>query len=138
MVPRPHRTPPLRCVRQSLPKAPRVCILAAAHQQPKHPCTYQATNRIISPMTTPPTLVQISPPHAILPPVTKGNDFNPKIRGWKKPRVRPTSRWADSIKHDFHSAGLDTTNAARMVFDRPQWKAFVSGLPSSNPSKALN
>ena len=36
----------------------------------------------------------------------------------------------DSIKHDLHSAGLDTTNAAQMVFDRRQWKAFVSGLPT--------
>ena len=34
------------------------------------------------------------------------------------------------LKHDHNSAGLDTTNAARMVFDRPQWKAFVSGLPT--------
>ena len=40
-------------------------LLAAAHQQPKHPRTHQATNRIISPTTTPPTLVRTSPSHAI-------------------------------------------------------------------------
>ena len=29
----------------------------------------------------------------------------------------PKTRWADSIKHDLNSAGLDTTNAAQMVID---------------------
>ena len=53
----PHQSPPLRCVRHALPKAPPVCVLAAEHQQPKHPWTHQASNRIISPTTTPPTLV---------------------------------------------------------------------------------
>ena len=43
------------------------------------------------------------------------------IHGWKRPRGRPKTRWADSIKHDLNSAGFDTTNAAQMVFDRPQW-----------------
>ena len=46
-------------------------------------------------------------------------DFNPNIHGWKRPRGCPTTRWADSIKHDLHSVGLDTINAAQMVFDRP-------------------
>ena len=41
-----------------------------------------------------------------------------------------------AIKHDLnYSAGLDTTNAAQMVFDRPQWKAFVSGLPTLEPEQ---
>ena len=63
-------------------------------------------------------------------PARRVYDFNPNIHGWKRPRGRPKTRWADSIKHDLNSAGLDTTNAAQMVFDRPQWKAFVSGLPT--------
>ena len=46
-------------------------------------------------------------------------DFTPNIHGWKRPRGRPKTTWADSIKHDLNSAGLDTTNAAQMVFDRP-------------------
>ena len=58
-------------------------------------------------------------------PVRRVFDFNPNIHGWKRPRGRPKTRWADSIKHDLHSAGLDTINAAQMVYDRPQWKAFV-------------
>ena len=62
-------------------------------------------------------------------------DFNPNIHGWKRPRGRPKTRWADSIKHDLNSAGLDTTNAAHMVFDRPQWNAFVSGLPTLDPKQ---
>ena len=62
-------------------------------------------------------------------------DFAPNIHGWKRPRGRPKTRWADSIKHDLNSAGLDTTNAALMVFDRPQWKAFVSGLPTLEPEQ---
>ena len=53
----------------------------------------------------------------------------------KRPRGRPNTRWADSIKHDLNSAGLDTTNAAQMVFDRPQWKARVSGLPTLEPEQ---
>ena len=58
-------------------------------------------------------------------------DFNPNIHGWKRPRAPPPqTRWADSIKHDLHSAGLDTINAAHMIFDRPQWKVFVCGLPT--------
>ena len=60
-------------------------------------------------------------------------DFNPNIHGWKRPRGRPKTRWADSIKHDLHSAGLDTINAAQMVFDRPLWKALVCGLTTLEP-----
>ena len=40
---------------------------------------------------------------------------------------------SDSIKHDLHSAGLNTINAAQMVYDRPQWKTFVCGLPTLEP-----
>ena len=53
-------------------------------------------------------------------PVRRGYDFNPNFHGWKIPRGRPKTRWADSIKHDLNSAGLDTTNSAQMVFHRPQ------------------
>ena len=53
----------------------------------------------------------------------------------KIPRGRPKTRWADSIKHDLNYAGLDTTNAAHMVFDRPQWKAIVSGLSTLEPEQ---
>ena len=68
-------------------------------------------------------------------PARRVYDFNPNIHGWKRPRSRPKTRWADSIKHDLNSAGLDTTNAAQMVFDRPQWKAIVSGLPTLEPKQ---
>ena len=34
---------------------------------------------------------------------------------------------------DLHSAGLNSINAAQMVYDRPQWKAFVCGLPTLEP-----
>ena len=64
-------------------------------------------------------------------------DLNPNIHCWKRPRGRPKTRWADSIKHHFNSAGLDTTTAAQMAFDRPQWNAFASGLPTLEPDKAL-
>ena len=54
----------------------------------------------------------------------------------KRPRGRHKTIWADPIKHDLlNSAGLDTTNSAQMVFDRPQWKAFVSGLPTLEPEQ---
>ena len=64
-------------------------------------------------------------------PVRRVFDFNPNIHGWKRSIGRPKTRWADSIKHDLNSAGLDTINAAQMVYDRPQWKAFVSGLANA-------
>ena len=47
-----------------------------------------------------------------------------------RPGGRPKIGWADSIKHDVNSVGIDTTDAAQMVLDRPRWKAFVSGLPT--------
>ena len=53
----------------------------------------------------------------------------------KYPKAAPKTRWADSIKHDLHSAGLNNTDAAQMVFDRPQWKAFVCGLPTLEPEQ---
>ena len=62
-------------------------------------------------------------------PVRRVYDFNPNIHGWKRSRGRPKTRWGDSIKHDLHSADLNTTNAAQMVCDPPKWKAFDSGLP---------
>ena len=52
-------------------------------------------------------------------PVRRFFDFNPNIHGWKRPRGRPKTKWADSIKHDLHSAGLNTINAVQMVYDRP-------------------
>ncbi len=52
-------------------------------------------------------------------PARRVYDFNPNIHRWKRPRGRPKTTWADSIKPDLNSAGLDTTNAAQMVFDRP-------------------
>ena len=66
-------------------------------------------------------------------PVRRVYDFNPNIHGWKRPRGRPKTRWADSIKHDLNAAGLDTTNAAQMVFEQPQWNSFVSRLPTLEP-----
>ena len=58
-------------------------------------------------------------------PVRRVIDFNPNIHGWKRPRGRPKTRWADSIKHDINSAGLDTINAAQIVFDRHKWPLFA-------------
>ena len=50
----------------------------------------------------------------------KDQDVTPKLDG-----LIPSS----------NSAGLDTTYAAQMEFDRPQWKAFVSGLPMLEPEQ---
>ena len=69
-------------------------------------------------------------------PVRRVFDFNPNIHGWKIPRGSPKTRWADSIKHDLHSAGLDTINAPQMVFDRPKF-CLRTANRRSNPSKAL-
>ena len=67
-------------------------------------------------------------------PVRRVFDFNPDIQGWKRPRGRAKTRWADSIKHDLHSAGLDTTKSAQMVFDRPSGKPLLADCQRSNPS----
>ena len=66
-------------------------------------------------------------------PVRRVYDFNPNIHGCKRPIARRKTRSVDSNKHDLNSAGLDTTNAAQMVFDRPEWKVIVSGLPTLEP-----
>ena len=63
-------------------------------------------------------------------PVRKVYDFNPNIHGWKRPKGRP-----QNIKHDLNSAGLNNIDAAQVVFDRPQWKAFVCGLPTLEPEQ---
>ena len=52
-------------------------------------------------------------------PVRRVFDFSPNTHGWTRPRGRPKTRWADSVKHDIHTAGLDSINAAQMVYDRP-------------------
>ena len=70
-------------------------------------------------------------------PVRRVVGFNPNNHGWKRPRGRPTTNWVNSIKHDLHSAGLNTINAAQMVYDRPQRKAFVCGLPTLEPEHGL-
>ena len=71
-------------------------------------------------------------------PERKVYDFNPNIHGWKIPKGRPKTRWADSIKHDIHSVGLNNTDAAQMVFDRPQWKkTLFADCQRSNPRKAI-
>ena len=67
-------------------------------------------------------MVQTSDPSTCHPPSL----YQPNIHGWKRPRGRPETRWADSIKHDLDSADLNTINAAQTVFDRPKWKAFVN------------
>ena len=134
----PRRSPSLRRVRHALPKSAS-CVCSAWQQhisnRSVHERTKEPTARIISPMITPPTLVRASSPHAIPVPVRRVYDFDPLIRGWKRPRGRLKTRWADSVKHDLHSAGLDTSNAVQIVFDRPQWKAFVSGLPTLEPEQ---
>ena len=66
-------------------------------------------------------------------PVRRVFDFNTNIHGWKRPRGRPKTRWADSNKHYLHYAGLNTSNAAQIVYDRPQRKAFVCGCQRYNP-----
>ena len=61
-------------------------------------------------------------------PVRRAYDFNPNIHGWKIPKGRPKTRWADSINHDLHSTGLHATNDTHniiMVFDRHQWNSRV-------------
>ena len=48
-------------------------------------------------------------------PVRRVFDFNANIHGWKRPRGRPKTRWADSIKPDLNSTGLDTPNAVTLT-----------------------
>ena len=53
-------------------------------------------------------------------------------------RVVYTPSWQEPYTYStyaLHSAGLDTISAAQMVFDRPQWKAFVCGLPTLEPEQ---
>ena len=45
-------------------------------------------------------------------------NFNLNIDDRETPRGRPKARWPDSIKHDLHSAGINTTVDAQVVCDR--------------------
>ena len=84
-----------------------------------------------SPTTTLPTLVRTSPPHAILLPCTKGLRLQPNNSWLEKTKRSPQNEMCGS--HQAPPQFCDTTNAAKMVFDRLQWKAFVSGLPTLEP-----
>ena len=114
-----------------------MCIIAAAHQQPKHPCTHQTTNRIISPRTTPPTLVRISPPHAILPPDTKGYDFSPNISGWKRPRDRPKVDGLIPASTTSILLGATPPMLPGWSLTDPSGRPLLADSHISNPSKAL-
>ena len=70
-------------------------------------------------------------------PVRRVFYFNPNIHGWKRPRGRPKTRWADSIKHDLHSAGLDVINAARWSMTDPSGRPMFADCQRSNPSLTL-
>ena len=85
----------------------------APSNQPQHPFDDNAAYS-----------VRASPPHASL------TSTLTSMVGKDQDRGRPKTRWPDSIKHDPHSAGLDNNNAAQMVFDRSQMKAFACGLPT--------
>ena len=63
--------------------------------------------------------------------------LNPNIHGWKTPRGRPKTRRVDSVKHDLHSAGLNTI-ATQCFFDRSLTKSFVNVglLPTLESSKS--
>ena len=62
-------------------------------------------------------------------------DFNPNIHGWKRPRGRPKTRWADSIKHDLNSACLDNHQCCPDGIWPTPVEAFVSGLPTLEPEQ---
>ena len=70
-------------------------------------------------------------------PVRRVFDFNPNSHGWKRPRGRPKTRWADSIKHYLHSAGLDTINTTPGSMTDPRGRPFFADCQRSNPSMAL-
>ena len=130
----PCRSPPLRCVRHALPKAPPYCVLAAAHHQPKHPSTHQATNRIISPTTT---LVRTSPSHIILPPCTKGLRLQSN-NSWLEITKRSPPKRDGLIPSSTTSIQLASTPPILprwYLTDPMQWKAFVSGLPTLEPEQ---
>ena len=136
----PRRSQPLRCVQHALSKAPPApvcsgCSTSATEASVNAP----ATNRIISPTTTMPTVVRTPYSHVILPPEgsrARGHSGSltstQTFTGWKRPRGRPKTRLVDYIKHDIHYAGLDTT-----TFDRPQWKAVISGLRTLEPEQGF-
>jgi hypothetical protein len=45
---------------------------------------------------------------------------------WKRPLVRPRSKWEDNIKMDLGEIGIDGANWIRLAQDRVQWRAFVN------------
>ncbi len=78
-------------------------------------------------------MVLTSPLHVVLPEswLYEGYNFYPNIHSWKKPRGCPKNWWADSIKHDSDSAGLNITSPPLL----PRWFLTapcgrLNGLPT--------
>ena len=71
-------------------------------------------------------------------PVRRVYDFNPIIRGWKRPRGRPKTRWADSIKQDINFCWHQHHQMLpRWYFTLPSGRPLLADCQRSNPSKAL-
>ena len=70
-------------------------------------------------------------------PARRVYDFNPNIHGWKRPRGRPKTTWADSIKHDLIIILLASTPPMlpRSSLTDPSERSLLADCLRSNPSK---
>ena len=53
----------------------------------------------------------------------------------KDPKAAPKTRWADSIKHDFHSAGLNKPMLPRWSLTDPSGRSLFADCQRSNPEQ---
>ena len=135
----PRRSHPLRCVQQALPKAPPApvcsgCSTSATEASVNAP----ATNRIISPTTTMPTVVRTPYPRANPPSQYEGSmtltltfmagkdqEFDPKLDGL----IRPTSSTT------FIMLASTPPMLPRWYLTDPSGRPLLADCQHSNPSK---
>ena len=68
-------------------------------------------------------------------PVRRVFDFNPNIHGWKIPRGRPKTRWANSIKHDLSLLASTPPMLPRWSLTDPSGKHLLVDCQRPNTSK---
>ncbi|XP_065583243.1 uncharacterized protein LOC136042233 [Artemia franciscana] len=59
------------------------------------------------------------------------SDFNPSEKGWKRPRGRPSTRWANVIKQRLLNCNINPNEAPSLALDRATWRRLTA-LPTSS------
>ncbi|XP_065578655.1 uncharacterized protein LOC136039099 [Artemia franciscana] len=81
--------------------------------------------------------------HLLCPPISTPkriiSDFNPSENGWKRPRGRPHTRWADVINQRLLNRNINPNEAPSLALDRATWRRLTvlstSSLYAGDPAE---